>query len=79
LRRVTGKAAILQATAWLEGVRRRRELFAFGHLARVWQFSPRVSMPPGGSAIEARGGSKAFAWFVFRPDFVGEPTLGWLP
>jgi hypothetical protein len=79
MRRVTGKVVILRALTWLEGVRRRRELFAFGHLAQVWVLSPRVSMPPGGSAIEAKGGSKAFAWFVFRPDFFGEPTLGWLP
>jgi hypothetical protein len=76
---VTGKVCILQHTTWLEGQSRYEALWSKGHLARVWQFSRRVSMPPGGSDVPARGGSKAFAWFVFDPSHKGPFTGGWLP
>ena len=38
-----------------------------------------VNMPPGGADIEPKGGSVAYAWFVFARDHNGPPTLGWLP
>lgn len=63
----TGKVAVLQHTSWLEGRGRHVRLFSLGHLLRVWQFKARVSMPPGDSNAEAKGGSKAFAWCVFAP------------
>lgn len=79
LRLVRGKVAILQRTAWLEGEARYNHLFASGHLARVWQFRKRISMPPGDVVVKAQGGSRAFAWFVFDESHDGPPTLGWLP
>ncbi len=47
-------------------------------LARVLVFSSRVSMPPGDSAIEAKGGAVAFAWYVWVKGHEGPPALGWL-
>ena len=79
LRCVPGKVCILQRTVWLEGERRHRELFSKGHLARVWQFRKRISMPPGGADVPAQGGSVAFAWFVFCHDHQGPWAGGWLP
>ena len=79
LESVPGKVAILNRTAWLEGERRYIELFSRQHLTTVWQFRRRISMPPGDASVEARGGSIAFAWFVFRRDYYGSPSLGWLP
>ena len=73
----TGKVCILQRLAWLEG-RARREIFENTPLARVLVFSRRVSMPPGGSEQPAKGGSVAFAWFVWQQGYRGPPTLGWL-
>lgn len=74
-----GKICILQRTSWLEGERRYQQLFRLNHLMRIWQFRSRLSMPPGGSGIEAKGGSVAYAWFVFRRNHGGPATLGWLP
>ena len=79
LKLVTGKVAIIQRTTWLEGDRRYNRLFRLGHLARVWQFRKRLSMPPGGCGIEPKNGSIAFAWFVFEVSHNGPWTGGWLP
>lgn len=73
------KVAVLQRLTWLEGKTRHERLFSKGHLARVWQFSGRISMPPGDSESPAKGGSVAFAWFVFDPKHVGTFRGGWLP
>jgi hypothetical protein len=72
------KVAILARLAFLEGVKRRDGFFRRTPLARVWVSSRRVSMPPGGTDIPAKGGSIPFAWFVFRHGFNGEPTIGWV-
>ncbi len=74
----TDKVCILQRLAWLEG-KARRKIFEATPLARVWVFSSRVSMPPGGSEQPAKGGSTAYAWFVWQHGHRGPPTLGWLP
>lgn len=71
------KVAVLARLALLEGIKR-RSLFRRTPLARVWVSSRRVSMPPGGSDIPAKGGSVAFAWFVWERGHEGPPSLGWL-
>lgn len=76
---VPGKVCILQRTVWLEGERRYQKLFSAGHLMRVWQFRSRISMPPGDSESEPRGGSVAFAWYVFSRSHTGPYSGGWLP
>lgn len=73
------KVAVLQRTVWLEGERRYQSLFSKGHLARVWQFRSRVSMPPGGSETPAQNGSVAYAWFLFDRTHSGPFEGGWLP
>jgi hypothetical protein len=79
LRHTWGKVCILQKTSWLEGERRYQALFSKGHLARVWQFRKRISMPPGGKDIPAKNGSTSFAWFVFMRSHSGPWEGGWLP
>ena len=71
------KVAMLFRLAFLEGQARAR-LFDTTPLARVHVFSRRVSMPPGGQGIEAKGGAVAFAWFVWEHGYEGSPTLHWL-
>lgn len=73
----TGKVALLARLAFLEG-QKRRSLFLNTPLARVWVSSRRVSMPPGGSDVPAKGGSIAYAWFVWDHAHAGPPTIGWL-
>ena len=77
--RTTGKVAVLARLAFLEGKARRDGLFRDIPLARVWVSSRRPSMPPGGVDVPAKGGSIAYAWFVFDHATSGAPTLGWLP
>lgn len=73
------KVAVLVRLAFLEGQRRHRDLFKPTPPARIWQFSSRISMPPGDSGAEAKGGAVAFCWIVWSRDRVGEPRFGWLP
>lgn len=73
----TEKVAILARLALLEG-QKRQELFLTTPLARVWVSSRRMSMPPGGTDIEAKGGSIAYAWFVWEHGHKGPATLGWI-
>lgn len=73
----SGKVCILARLAFLEGMKR-KPFFETTPLARVWVSSRRVSMPPGGSGIEAKGGTLAFAWFVWERGFVGNATVGWI-
>jgi hypothetical protein len=80
LTRVRCKVVMLQHTTWLEGQGRHRALYKLGHLARVWHHCRRVSMPPGDVAVKAKGGSKAFSWFVFEPSHCSPHySGGWLP
>jgi hypothetical protein len=72
----TGKVCVLARLALLEGVRR-DAFFQETPLARIWVSRRRVSMPPGGLSIEARGGSVAFAWFVWEHGHIGhQPSAG---
>ncbi|HDZ73682.1 MAG TPA: class I SAM-dependent methyltransferase [Aurantimonas coralicida] len=77
LKLARSKVALLLRLAFLEGQARVR-LFAETPLARVHVFARRVSMPPGGQGIEAKGGAVAFAWFVWDHGHRGPPTLHWL-
>ena len=77
LKLTTGKVALLARLALLEG-QKRRALFQSTPLARVWVSSRRVSMPPGGTDIPAKGGAIAYAWFVWERGYSGAPSLGWL-
>lgn len=73
----THKVAILARLALLEGIKRKR-FFLATPLARVWVSSRRISMPPGGSDVEAKGGAIAYAWFVWELGHRGPATVGWI-
>lgn len=78
---VTGKIAIIQMLAFLEG-QKRGEMFRATPPARVYVFSPRQSMPPGDVAVKAKGGSKAFQWLIWdmaNPTKRGDTRMDWLP
>jgi hypothetical protein len=77
LTKTTGKVCILARLAFLEGMKR-KPFFETSPLARVWVSSRRVSMPPGGGLVQAKGGTIAFAWFVWEHGYVGKPTVGWV-
>lgn len=71
------KVACLLPLTFLEGEKRARWRIRTP-LARIRTFSWRINMPPGellqSGAVEAKGGTKAFAWFVWAHDHVGPPV-----
>jgi hypothetical protein len=69
------KVAIIARLAFLEA-ECRREFFERVPLARVWISIGRVSMPPGGTNIPAKGGKTCYAWFVFEHGHRGKWTEG---
>ncbi len=74
------KIVVLARLAFLEG-QKRQFFFKDGKLRKVWVSSRRVSMPPGGTDIKAKGGTVAFAWFVFQNCSLtnsSPPVIGWL-
>lgn len=78
-----GHVAILARLAFLEGIGR-REWFMRTGLSRVLVSAGRVSCPPGHQAPPIggpwpKGGKTAYAWFIWRPGYTGDPTLGFLP
>lgn len=72
------RVCVLLRLAFLESIKR-REWFKTVPLARVWVSSKRMSMPPGGSDVPAKGGAIAYAWFVFEHGYSGAPIIGFLP
>jgi len=68
------KVACLLPLTFLEGEKRARWRIRTP-LARIRTFSWRINMPPGellqSGAVEAKGGTKAFAWFIWAHDHVG--------
>ena len=78
LEHTTDRVCVLLRLAFLEG-QKRRDWFKNVPLARVWVSSKRMSMPPGGTDVKAKGGAIAYAWFVFEKGYQGAPVIGWLP
>ncbi|ANA14185.1 TRM11 family methyltransferase [Acetobacter oryzifermentans] len=72
------RVCVLLRLAFLEGIQR-GEWFPHVPLARVWVSSKRISMPPGGTDIPAKGGAIAYAWFVFEHGWKGDPVVKFLP
>lgn len=71
------KVALLLRLAFLES-EKRRVMFESTPLARIHVFAKRVSMPPGGLDVPAKGGKTAYGWFVWDLDHQGPPTLHWI-
>ena len=73
------KIAIFQRTAWLEGARRYDTLWGPYRPARIWQFCKRQTLWRGDDPNpKQKGGTIAFAWFVWERSHSGAPLIGWL-
>lgn len=73
---------MLLRVAFLEGLRWEEKKFR-KHLARVWVFAPRLPMMhrAGWDGPVNSNSGIAFAWFVFRRDWIeigGRPTVDWI-
>jgi len=68
----TRKVAIIARLSFLESVER-ASWWPQTPLRRVWVSARRVSMPPGRKPeIKAKGGSVAYAWFVWEHGYTGK-------
>lgn len=77
----TKKVALLCRLTWLEGSKR-GTFFESSPLARVWIFSYRVAIHratyKGPRSVTGKGGTVAYAWYVWEHGHEGPPDLGWL-
>lgn len=82
-----GKVAALVNLKFLASQGRRQRLFKPHPPMAVLILSRRPSMPPGGSGIEAKGGTADYCWLVWdntpgrlngRPPIAGIPQIDWL-
>lgn len=71
---------LLLPSRFLEGQNRLSWYLSAKKLARFWQFSKRVSLPPGKSDMKPTGGKIPYSWYVFERKHDQETwTGGWLP
>lgn len=72
------KVAVFIRLAWLEGEGRYSRLFSEYPPARVLVFRNRMSCPPGGKNIPAKGGSMAYCWVIWDRGHHGPTQLDWV-
>lgn len=77
LARARRKVAVLVRTDFLAS-QIRYPLFTRGPTARVYIFSRRPNIPPGGREVVPHGGQHDFCWIVWEHDHFGPPTIHWL-
>lgn len=63
--------------AFLEGKKRKEELYSQKHLKTVYIFSYRISCSKGVEE-EPQTNAVAYAWFHFDRDYEGDPKIVWL-
>ena len=80
LERARKAVAMLLPSEWIQGDRRSR-WHETQPLAAVLYLTPRPSMPPGPviqAGVAPGGGTKDFAFYVWRIGHQGPPVVGWL-
>lgn len=77
LMQATQKVIIVAPLNFLES-QARAEFFGTTPLKKVYVSRKRLSMPPGGTGIKAKGGIKAYGWFVWERGHTGSPELKWV-
>jgi hypothetical protein len=75
LKVATKKVAILNKLAFLEGKTRKKSLFCYKMLEKVYVFSSRVQFNPD---PKKAGSMIAFAWFVWNKEYKGNPRIEWI-
>lgn len=75
-----GRVYLLLRVQWLEGVKRKRELFDDTPPKYVYVFSYRLPMMHAfdHQGKKMKGGMMAMAWYVFEKGFTGETRVRWL-
>lgn len=74
----TKKVAAIVNIKFLTSQGRRDRLFSHHKPSEVLVLSQRPSMPPGGTGIQARGGTADYVWIVWDNHYFGETRIRWL-
>ena len=64
------KVALLNKLSFLEGIKRRNQVFNHKKLEKVLVFTKRIKF--GGNGL------MAFAWFIFDKNYNGKPEIDWI-
>ena len=70
---VTNKLVLFQKLVFLEGIKRKQELFSLNKLKNIYVISNRLKFKG-----YKTGGLMCFAWFVFDVNYNGKPTIDWI-
>ena len=71
------KVVMLSKISYLEGVKRREQIFNKRKLEKVLIFSRRVPFKKE-SSNKLAGGLMAFGWFIYDVNYNGLPTIDWI-
>ena len=70
---VKNKMVLFQKLVFLEGIKRKQELFLLNKLKNIYVISNRLKFKG-----YKTGGLMCFAWFVFDVNYNGKPTIDWI-
>jgi len=70
---VKNKMVLFQKLVFLEGTKRKQELFSLNKLKNIYVISNRLKFKG-----YKTGGLMCFAWFVFDVNYNGKPTIDWI-
>ena len=73
LKTVNNKLVLFQKLVFLEGVKRKKELFSLNKLKNIYVISNRLKFKG-----YKTGGLMCFAWFVFDVNYNGKPQIDWI-
>ena len=73
LKSVKNKMVLFQKLVFLEGIKRKKELFSLNKLKNIYVISNRLKFKG-----YKTGGLMCFAWFVFDVNYNGKPTIDWI-
>lgn len=71
------KVVMLSKISYLEGIKRREQIFNKRKLEKVLIFSRRVPFKKE-SSNKLAGGLMAFGWFIYNVNYNGLPTIDWI-
>jgi hypothetical protein len=72
-----GKVIMLSKISYLEGLKRKEQIFSKNKLEKVLVFSRRVPFKKKSSNSTASG-LMAFGWFIYDVNYNGLPTIDWI-
>ena len=73
LKSVKNKMVLFQKLVFLEGIKRKKELFSLNKLKNIYVISNRLKFKG-----YKTGGLMCFAWFVFDVNYNSKPTIDWI-